>query len=135
MGLLFDTLKGKPVEAPVELPKVKYEKIVLTEDEALKRVKDSVNGAMNYERPRNVMDGIAARVARETEEFMNPPTSTMSEPERQKLIQVVQNFTPEELEIVLDTVPLEMCFAKIKKEIDRAKEVEAVIKNMAGLMK
>lgn len=132
MGLLFDTLKGKAVAAPAEEPAKKYTPIRLSEDEALKR--DPVNGALNYERPVSLSDAIATRVARETEEFMNPPTSTMSEPERRKLIQVVQNFTQEELEIVLDTVPLEMCFDRIKKEIDQAKEFESMIKTVVGQM-
>ena len=123
MGLLFDGIKGKAVVAPVEESAKKYEPIRLSEDEALKR--DPVNGAISYG---SYADGERPDFSK----CMNKPK--MSEPERQKLIQVVRNFDEEELEIVLDTVPLEMCFDRIKKEIDRAKEVENIIKSVAGQM-
>lgn len=130
MGLLLDTLKGKAVAAPAEEPAKKYTPIRLSEDEALKR--DPVNGVLSYERPVSLPDSIDGGNARNPEEFMNPPK--MSEPERQKLIQVVQNFDEEELEIVVDTIPLEMCFSRIKKEINRAKEFESIIKTVVGQM-
>lgn len=123
MGLLFDTLKGKAVAAPAEEPAKKYTPIRLSEDEALKR--DPVNGAISY-------DSYADGERPDFSKCMNKPK--MSEPERQKLIQVVQNFDEEELEIVVDTIPLEMCFARIKKEINRAKEFESIIKTVVGQM-
>ena len=133
MGLLFDGLGkvsdclAKTVEAPVELPKVKYEPIRLTEDEALKRTPES-DGRLS-----RMVTSVGEKTNHGFNACMNPPK--MSEPERQKLIQVVQNFNDEELEIVLDTVPLEMCFDRIRKEIDRAKEFESVLKSIVGKMK
>lgn len=132
MSNLFDGLFQKETKVPMEEPKVKYTPLVLTEDEALKRVKDSVPEDYTVCGATIKADKI---VSTDSTGFpMNPPTSTMSEPERQKLIQVVQNFDEEELEIVVDTIPLEMCFARIKKEINRAKEFESIIKTVVGQM-
>ena len=44
----------------------------------------------------------------------------------------VKAMTPEELEIVVDNIPVELCMKRIQKELDRAKELETGLANIVA---
>ena len=47
---------------------------------------------------------------------------------REEFISRIKGMSQEELEIVADLLPIEMCFNRIKKELDKSKQFEASIK-------
>lgn len=57
--------------------------------------------------------------------------NTMSNRERKELTERIKGMSVEELEIVADTIPVELCLARIQKELDKAKEMENSIKNLS----
>ena len=46
---------------------------------------------------------------------------------REELINVIKAMSDEELEIVVDYIPVELCLKKIEKELTKAKEVQMIV--------
>ena len=46
---------------------------------------------------------------------------------REELINVIKAMSDEELEIVVDYIPVELCLKKIDKELTKAKEVQMIV--------
>lgn len=138
---IFKTKFSKEVEKE---SRAKYEPIRLTEDEALKRnVVGSGAGSSGAAGKRAEVKPIDEAVPYEggvmtyipgvhCEENKTQSIKRMSESERADFARVVQNFNEEEFEIILEYMPVEMCFSRIKAEIDRAKLFESTIKNIVS---
>ena len=54
----------------------------------------------------------------------NVPRSSMTKLERDELVSRIKGMSKEELEIVVDCLPVEMCLNRIAKEIDKAQTFE-----------
>ena len=52
----------------------------------------------------------------------------MTNAETKELTERFKAMSKEEMELFMDIVPVEMCMARIQKELDRAKEFEKSIK-------
>lgn len=59
----------------------------------------------------------------------------MSNKEVKELRDRIKAMTPEELAIVADNIPVELCMARMHKELDRAKVLEETIQSMAGMLR
>ena len=57
-------------------------------------------------------------------------TNKMSQREIRELKERIHAMTPEELSIVADTIPVELCLGRIHNEILKAKSLEDSIKGM-----
>ena len=64
----------------------------------------------------------------------NTTLNTISEREKRELRARVEAMTPEELAIVVDCIPVNLCMARIHRELDRAASIEKSIKNMIDIM-
>ena len=58
----------------------------------------------------------------------------MTDTERRDFMDVVKAMSTEEMEIVADTIPVELCLARIEKEIGKAKDMRDSIKAMSSLI-
>lgn len=57
----------------------------------------------------------------------------LSDADKRELTERFQGMSKAEIDIFMDLVPVELCLARIQKELDRAKEFEKTIKSaMAG---
>lgn len=76
-----------------------------------------------------------------TTSTINPPTpgemlyasvgvDFLSQVGNKELANRVKAMTPEELEIVADNIPVELCLKRIQKELDKAKELENGLANI-----
>ena len=54
--------------------------------------------------------------------------------EREELAARARAMTPDEIEIFLDNIPIEMCTARIQKELDRVKTYEEMFKDAMNMM-
>ena len=64
----------------------------------------------------------------------NEMVETISSREKRELADRIKAMSTEELAIVTENIPVEMCLARIQDEINRVKALEDSIKNMAGLL-
>lgn len=60
--------------------------------------------------------------------FEKVRTTGMTNAETKELTERFKAMSKEEMELFMDIVPVEMCMARIQKELDRAKEFEKSIK-------
>lgn len=60
--------------------------------------------------------------------------TTMSNRERKELTERIKGMSQEELLIVSETIPVDLCLARIQKELDKAKSMEESIKKLSGMM-
>lgn len=61
--------------------------------------------------------------------------STMTHMEKEELSRRVKAMSREELEVVLDSIPVELCLMKIEREFDRLKAFEDSVKSaVSGIM-
>lgn len=60
--------------------------------------------------------------------FKKVRTTGMTNAETKELTERFKAMSKEEMELFMDIVPVEMCMARIQKELDRAKEFEKSIK-------
>ena len=51
----------------------------------------------------------------------------MTNQAREELITVVKAMSDEELELVVDYIPVELCLKRIDKELTKAKEVQMIV--------
>ena len=58
----------------------------------------------------------------------------MSDREKQEFMGVVNAMSEEELEIVADIIPIELCLGRIEKELNKAKDMRDSIKAMSSLI-
>lgn len=102
-----------------------------------------VNWALDFGRRFFHADLYFKRIVKENEETNNikvtdemgmegVPTisascKSMSARERRELVERVQAMSPEELAIVVDVIPVEMCLAKVTSEIQRLKGTEKAL--------
>lgn len=56
----------------------------------------------------------------------------LTDAEKNILTERINGMGAEELELVADTLPIELCLKRIHKELDKAKEFENMIKNALG---
>ena len=61
-------------------------------------------------------------------------TDEMTKKERETFIDVVKGMTAEELELMIDIIPVELCLRRIEKELGKAKNMRETIKNMSCLI-
>lgn len=67
-----------------------------------------------------------------TEIKKNP---SMTHMEKEELARRVKAMSREELEVVLDSIPVELCLMKIEREFDRLKAFEDSVKSaVSGIM-
>lgn len=67
-----------------------------------------------------------------TEVKKNP---SMTHMEKEELTRRVKAMSREELEVVLDNIPIELCLMKIEREFDRLKAFEDSVKTaVSGIM-
>ena len=59
----------------------------------------------------------------------------MTRMERAELIERVKAMSPEEMELVVEQIPIDICMNRITKEIERAKQFEATIMNAVEMVK
>lgn len=59
-------------------------------------------------------------------------TSPLTEAAKLNLTERILGMSQEELELVADTIPIELCLKRIHKELDRAKNFESLVKNAIG---
>ena len=53
----------------------------------------------------------------------------MSEMERKELIERIKAMDQEELELVVDCLPIDICLARVQKEIGRLRLFEQTVRN------
>lgn len=58
----------------------------------------------------------------------------MTEHERNKIIDTIKGMSEEELEVVVNAIPVELCLDRIKKEINKSKVYEDAIKSNLNLL-
>ena len=61
-------------------------------------------------------------------------TTDMNECEKREFINRVKAMSMEELEIIADILPVELCLGRIHKELDKANQMRDTIKNMSSLI-
>ena len=70
----------------------------------------------------------------ERERVGMPKINTISEREKKELRDRIEAMTPEELAIVVECIPVNLCMARIHSELDRAANIEKSIKNMINVI-
>lgn len=75
----------------------------------------------------------AVRKAREQEGMpVTRESSGLTVQEKRELANRFSGMSREELEFIVSLIPAELCFQRIQKELDKAKEFEALIKHAVG---
>ena len=60
------------------------------------------------------------------------PSPGLTEAAKKNLIERIQGMNQVELELVANTIPIELCLNRIHKEIDKARKFESLVKNAIG---
>ena len=68
------------------------------------------------------------------EKEMKTSINTVNKKDREELRERIEAMTPEELAIVVECIPVNLCMARIHSELDRAANLEKSIKNMIDIM-
>lgn len=68
------------------------------------------------------------------QEVIKATRKPMTTAEKEELVTRVKAMDPEELELIMDTIPLEMCLNRIKKEIDRVNNFQASLDEAMAIM-
>ena len=87
-----------------------------------------VNSIPDMERENKVKDIQVKEDHKKCEETM------MTQMEIDELIRRVKAMSRDELEIVIDNVPVELCMRRIEKELEKAEAFENRVKLAAGLL-
>lgn len=61
--------------------------------------------------------------------------TNLTDAAKKKLAERIQGMSQEELEIVADTIPIELCLNRIEKELSRAKDFENLVKKAIGSLR
>lgn len=79
----------------------------------------------------------------EAEKYLNPIEESVKEHdpanlkmtkfEEEEFINRIKGMSRQELEIVADILPIDLCMARIQKELDKAKRVEDYIRNTVNM--
>lgn len=79
----------------------------------------------------------AERYLEPIEEFVkehDPANLKMNKFEEEEFVNRIKGMSREELEIVADILPIELCMARIQKELDKAKRVEDYIRGTIDIL-
>ena len=77
------------------------------------------------------------RYLKPIEEFVkehDPANLKMTKFEEEEFINRIKGMSRQELEIVADILPIELCMARIQKELDKAKRVEDYIRGTIDIL-
>ena len=66
---------------------------------------------------------------------LRPDTDVPVSWEKEEFMNRVMAMSQEDLQMIVDYVPVEMCLARIQKELDRVKAIESSIKETMNLLK
>lgn len=58
----------------------------------------------------------------------------MSDREKRELIDLIKGMSIEELEIVADTIPVELCIERIEDELNKARDMRESIRAMSNMI-
>ena len=64
-----------------------------------------------------------------TEAVKDKGESTMTRMEKEEFIERIKGMSQEELELVVEIIPVDMCMARVNKELDRLKAFENSVKS------
>ena len=64
-----------------------------------------------------------------TEAVKDKGENTMTRMEKEEFIERIKGMSQEELELVVEIIPVDMCMARINKELDRLKAFENSVKS------
>lgn len=79
----------------------------------------------------------AERYLEPIEEFVkehDPANLKMTKVEEEEFINRIKGMSRQELEIVADILPIDLCMARIQKELDKAKRVEDYIRGTIDIL-
>ena len=74
------------------------------------------------------LEGIA-----ETVKAHDPANLNMTKFEEEEFINRIKGMSRQELEIVADIIPIDLCMARIQKELDKAKRVEDYVRKTINM--
>ena len=66
---------------------------------------------------------------------LRPATDVPVSWEKEEFMNRVMAMSQEDLQMIVDYVPVEMCLARIQNELDRVKAIESSIKETMNLLK
>ena len=64
-----------------------------------------------------------------TEAVKDKGENTMTRMEKEEFIERIKGMSQEELELVVELIPVDMCMARVNKELDRLKAFENSVKS------
>ena len=64
-----------------------------------------------------------------TEAVKDKGENTMTRMEKEEFIDRIKGMSQEELELVVEIIPVDMCMARVNKELDRLKTFENSVKS------
>ena len=64
-----------------------------------------------------------------TEAVKDKGENTMTRMEKEEFIDRIKGMSQEELELVVEIIPVDMCMARVNKELDRLKAFENSVKS------
>ena len=64
-----------------------------------------------------------------TEAVKDKEENTMTRMEKEEFIERIKGMSQEELELVVEIIPVDMCMARVNKELDRLKAFENSVKS------
>lgn len=64
-----------------------------------------------------------------TEAVKDKGENTMTRMEKEEFIERIKGMSQEELELVVEIIPVDMCIARVNKELDRLKAFENSVKS------
>lgn len=64
----------------------------------------------------------------------DPANLKMTKFEEEEFVNRIKGMSRQELEIVADILPIELCMARIQKELDKAKRVEDYIRGTINIL-
>lgn len=64
-----------------------------------------------------------------TEAVKDKGENTMTRMEKEEFIERIKGMSQEELELVVEIIPVDMCMARVNKELDRLKAFENSVKS------
>lgn len=70
----------------------------------------------------------------ETVKAHDPANLKMTKFEEEEFVNRIKGMSRQEMEIVADILPIELCMARIQKELDKAKRVEDYIRGTIDIL-
>lgn len=84
---------------------------------------------VEMERAKINIDQAANALKTITEAVKDKGENTMTRMEKEEFIERIKGMSQEELELVVEIIPVDMCMARVNKELDRLKAFENSIKS------